>query len=907
MSNTSILAAFERMWQHVTSALGNKSDEGHVHDDRYYTETEVDSKISNVNKSITNIVNGTTTVKKSESATTATTASNAEKLGNQLPSYYAAASAIPTGALAKKSIVTESDLDSTLAEKVNAAAQGNHSHSNKTVLDGITSTKVSAWDNAESNAKTYADSAVSSHVNNANAHVTTTNKTNWNDAYTHSTSAHAPSTAEKNIIVGIQKNGTDLSVNSSTRKVNITVPTTAAEVGAAPSSHKHDDLYDVKGAASGALTSAKAYSDANLSTAKTYTDGKIDALVGEGASTTLDTIGEISAAIEGNQDMIETLNSAIGNKVDKVSGKGLSTNDLTSTLKSNYDAAYTHTSNKNNPHGVTLSQLGVTATSTELNYVDGVTSAIQTQLDGKQATISGGASTIASSNLTASRALISNGSGKVAVSAVTSTELGYLDGVTSAIQTQLDGKSPSGHGHDAATQSAAGFMSANDKKKLDGITESADSVAFSQGLTSGAEVGTITINGSGTKLYAPLNTNTTYDLTTSQTSGQNVKLNLVAGGSGSGTDSIEIKGGGATSVYRDTTTGAIIIESTDHDTTYGAAGTSLGLVKSGGDVTISSGLITVNDDSHNHVISNVDGLQAALDAKSDSSHTHNYAGSSSAGGAATSANKVNSSLTIQLNSGSTEGTNKFTFNGSGAKSVNITPSSIGAATSGHNHDDVYCAKTSFDTHTADTTAHMTSAQKTQLTTAYNHSQADHAPSNAQANQNAFSNIAVSGQTTVAADTTTDTVTFVGSNVSITTDATNDKVTFTVADGSTSTKGVVQLTNSTSSTSTTTAATPSSVKSAYDLANTAKTNAATAQAKADSAYTLASGKVGSLSDLGITATASELNFVDGVTSNIQTQLDAKAPAMGVAYIDENDNETVILGDYTEIAALIGGDA
>lgn len=56
--------------------------------------------------------------------------------------------------------------------------------------------------------------------------------------------------------------------------------------------------------------------------------------------------------------------------------------------------------------------------------------------------------------------------------------------------------------------------------------------------------------------------------------------------------------------------------------TLPAAGTSLGGVKSGGDVTISSGTITVNDDSHNHVISNVDGLQSALDAKASSSHTH---------------------------------------------------------------------------------------------------------------------------------------------------------------------------------------------------------------------------------------------------------------------------------------------
>lgn len=69
-----------------------------------------------------------------------------------------------------------------------------------------------------------------------------------------------------------------------------------------------------------------------------------------------------------------------------------------------------------------------------------ISTATQTALNGKQATITGGASTITSSNLTANRALISSASGKVAVSAVTSTELGYLDGVTSAVQTQLNGK-----------------------------------------------------------------------------------------------------------------------------------------------------------------------------------------------------------------------------------------------------------------------------------------------------------------------------------------------------------------------------------------------------------------------------------------------------------------------------------
>ena len=41
-------------------------------------------------------------------------------------------------------------------------------------------------------------------------------------------------------------------------------------------------------------------------------------------------------------------------------------------------------------------------------------------------------------NLTTARALVSDGSGDVSVSAVTSTEIGYLDGVSSAIQTQID-------------------------------------------------------------------------------------------------------------------------------------------------------------------------------------------------------------------------------------------------------------------------------------------------------------------------------------------------------------------------------------------------------------------------------------------------------------------------------------
>ena len=75
---------------------------------------------------------------------------------------------------------------------------------------------------------------------------------------------------------------------------------------------------------------------------------------------------------------------------------------------------------------------------TELQYLDGVTSAIQTQIDTKLAS-STAASTyapIAGATLTGTVTLPSTTS----IGNVSATEIGYVDGVTSAIQTQLDSK-----------------------------------------------------------------------------------------------------------------------------------------------------------------------------------------------------------------------------------------------------------------------------------------------------------------------------------------------------------------------------------------------------------------------------------------------------------------------------------
>lgn len=108
-----------------------------------------------------------------------------------------------------------------------------------------------------------------------------------------------------------------------------------------------------------------------------------------------------------------------------------------------------------------LTNLGFTATITELNFMDGVTAAVQTQLDAKQATVTGAVSTVVGSDLTGSRVVVSNVVGKIAASPVTTTELNYLDGVTSAIQTQLDAKQPLAT---VLTNTTASFTTAQETK-----------------------------------------------------------------------------------------------------------------------------------------------------------------------------------------------------------------------------------------------------------------------------------------------------------------------------------------------------------------------------------------------------------------------------------------------------------
>ena len=395
----------------------------------------------------------------------------------------------------------------------------------------------------------------------------------------------------------------------------------------------------------------------------------------------------------------KVINTVLNNKVDKVSGKQLSTNDYTTTEKN---------------------KLAGIASGAEVNQ-------------NAYANIKVGSTTIAADAKSDTLEL-------VAGTNVTLTPDTTNDKVTITAKDTT---------YSAATQSTAGLMSATDKKKLDGIASNANNYThpsthpasmitqdsthrFVTDVEKQTYVDKYTKNEIDNKLSS-LEKNTdwkeaveTYDdiettypspedgwtvnvndndityrydgtkwiaisansipLATSSLDGRmsksdKAKLDGIATGANKYTHpSYTSRTSGLYKVTVDSTghvSGATAVAKSDitalgipaQDTTYGAAGSSLGLVKSGGDVTISAGVITVNDDSHAHTIANIDGLQTALNGKSPTTHTHNYAGSSSAGGVANSAAKLSTARTITLGgdlSGST------TFDGSGNVTITAT-------------------------------------------------------------------------------------------------------------------------------------------------------------------------------------------------------------------------------------------
>ena len=449
--------------QEIADSISGKADSSHSHDDKYYTESEIDSKISAINTNITNITNGSVVVKEAEHATSAdsatsavnaTTAQNASTLGSTVEdtgsttkpiyldngvakvgstyaggtkvtlngaskggstaSFYAPTGAGTSGYILKSNgsgaptwletlpinnggtgattadaartnldVYSKSEVDSALSGKSdsthhhnsdydekgaaaaaldsaktyadNAAtkvkddllngagaaydtlkelgdlivdnadaidaletiasgkADAEHVHeiadvdglqaaldgkaasshgthvtfdsTNKPKMDGTaafgTSTKVARADHVHPTDTSRASKTeFDSHAADTTAHITSTERENWEEAYTHSQAAHAPSNAQANVIESIKVNGTAQTITS--KAVNITVPTKASDIDAAAASHTHaiSDITDLQTT----LTNASSAIGANTNSITVLTDrtAALEAKVGDG-------------------------------------------------------------------------------------------------------------------------------------------------------------------------------------------------------------------------------------------------------------------------------------------------------------------------------------------------------------------------------------------------------------------------------------------------------------------------------------------------------------------------------------------------------------------------------------------------------------------------------------------------
>ena len=119
---------------------------------------------------------------------------------------------------------------------------------------------------------------------------------------------------------------------------------------------------------------------------------------------------------------------------------------------------------------------------------------INTALAGKAASSHTHAATQIT-GLTASRALATNSSGQVVVSAVTNTELSYLDGVTSAVQTQLNNKAAKTHTHNYAGSSSPGGAATSANKLATARTIKLTGAVSGQATFDGSKDITINVEG----------------------------------------------------------------------------------------------------------------------------------------------------------------------------------------------------------------------------------------------------------------------------------------------------------------------------------------------------------------------------------------------------------------------------
>ena len=181
---------------------------------------------------------------------------------------------------------------------------------------------------------------------------------------------------------------------------------------------------------------------------KAYVDTQVAGVV-DSAPAALDTLNELAAALGDDANFSTTTSTALGNRlrVDTAS------QGLTGTQQAN-----------------AITNLGITATKAELNYVDGVTSNIQTQLDGKQAT---GSYLTGNQTITLSGDVSGSGTTSIAVTIADDSHnhvISNVDGLQTALNAKLASSSYTAADVLTKIKTVDGAGSGLDADLLDGIS-----------------------------------------------------------------------------------------------------------------------------------------------------------------------------------------------------------------------------------------------------------------------------------------------------------------------------------------------------------------------------------------------------------------------------------------------------
>ncbi|WP_300773032.1 hypothetical protein [uncultured Acetatifactor sp.] len=195
-----------------------------------------------------------------------------------------------------------------------------------------------------------------------------------------------------------------------------------------------------------------------------YTNQKIAILI-NGAPESLDTLKEVADTIAAHKTVMDALDAAIGKKASAAefdSHVKDATKHITAAERTAWNGKLAPTGDASNVTSI-FSQASSRANLTSKEKLSVSLGKIMKWLADLA---NGAASTLLGANLTASRALVADGNGKVAASSVTATELGYLAGVKSKVQDQLN-ELKTGIAANRISSAKYGFISVISLKALD--------------------------------------------------------------------------------------------------------------------------------------------------------------------------------------------------------------------------------------------------------------------------------------------------------------------------------------------------------------------------------------------------------------------------------------------------------